>query len=185
MRWLTTRNSFDQSSRRRNLNAFRYQDGLVSDLWTQTATGPIENIEKSPYIQSYNNYGTNAEHNLINSQRSNSSLCSPQPKSDKFRNIYGHSNSLEKPKHKTSLKKSMECTYELDNSAQSEIYTEKVKRRRNLYDISTITKYKSMFKLQKNQDDELQKKIIVLPQKRNTKSKYSKVDTNFRRTLIK
>jgi transposase len=36
-----------------------------------------------------------------------------------------------------------------------------------------------------NQDDELQKKIIVLPQNRNTRRKHSKVDTNLNKTSIK
>jgi hypothetical protein len=185
MRLLTSRNSFDQINRPKNLNSFRYNDGFISDPCTQTVYEPSSVVENSPYIQSNDKLEAKMEQTFTSTKRVNKSVCSRQPILGKIRAIYGQCNSAEKINYKNSIKKSLDYSYEGKNSPNPEIYTEKVKRRRNLYDISSITKYKSIFRLQMNQDDELQKKIIVLPQNRNTRRKHSKNDTTLRTTSIK
>jgi hypothetical protein len=182
---LTSRNSFDQINRHRHLKSFRYNDGIISDPCAQTEYEPSSVVENSPYIQSYDKLEAKMDQTFTSTKRVNKSVCSRQPIPTKIRAIYGQCNSLEKINYKNSVKKSFDYSYEGENSAISELYTEKIKRRRNLYDLSSITKYKSIFRLQMNQDDELQKKIIVLPQNRNTRRKHNKVSTKLRTSSIK
>lgn len=63
-------------------------------------------------------------------------------------------------------------------------YSPKIKRRQNLYDISSIHNYKSIYKLSQSNQKQL-KKIIVVSHNNKKMRKLSKVETTVNNALVK
>ncbi|CAI2365472.1 unnamed protein product [Moneuplotes crassus] len=177
-------NSFDSTSKKKSLNKIPQDLPQTNDNTqncTATAEGDNDFGEESPYIQSYqkNDPEMIREMSMVLQNHSRSFCPEVSRKEKLLRKQAGSDLKLENSciAYKKPRRKVFSETMNIH-------YSPKVKKRQNLYDISSINQYKSIYKLVKSNEKQL-KKIIVVPQKSKRSRKLSKVNTSSKPALVK
>lgn len=131
--------SFDQINRRRNIyRNTQNRNAVISDAFTQTLAQNETSKEESPYKEMYSKFERKMENiGLFTPEKHSKSMISSDAKTRRapLMNKLYHNNFTNS---KSNLSDNQGLKHHIEKT------TSKVKRRRNLYDISTLAKYKSI-----------------------------------------
>lgn len=170
--------SFDQINRRRNIyRNTQNRNAVISDAHTQTFTQNEPSKEDSPYKEMYSRFETKIEKvGLFTPEKQSKSLIASEVKTRRvplLNKVYHNNFTNSKP----DLKDNPDLKHRIERT------TSKVKRRRNLYDISSLVKYKSICKIEVGDHMKTNKKIIVVPDSEKLKRKLSESESNYKNKI--